>query len=291
MIIYKITNLINQKIYIGQHHKAACDGYFGSGTLIKRAIKKYGKENFSLIILKQNILKKDTLNAYEKFYIKFFNSTNKKIGYNIAKGGEGGDTLTHHPFKRIIIEKQQKTLRNTIIRKYGVSSVFSVPSIIEKSKQTKISNRTLIGRKHSNIDKNKCRTFQIDRSQEQREKIRKSNARGAGVILAPKKILTMPQRGHAISPISKEAFLLMCAKPKSENHKKELSKSLKKFWENNYPTNSVKVLVDGIEYNSLTEASEITKINLSTLRNRCKSKNPHFATTYRIDSPKMKMTV
>lgn len=46
-IIYKITNLINRKIYIGKHKcKYLDDGYFGSGYALETAIKKYGKENF-----------------------------------------------------------------------------------------------------------------------------------------------------------------------------------------------------------------------------------------------------
>lgn len=45
--IYKVTNIINGKYYIGQHRtKKLNDGYLGSGTNIIRAIKKYGKENF-----------------------------------------------------------------------------------------------------------------------------------------------------------------------------------------------------------------------------------------------------
>lgn len=45
--IYKITNLINQKIYIGKHQtKNLNDGYFGSGIFLRKAISKYGKENF-----------------------------------------------------------------------------------------------------------------------------------------------------------------------------------------------------------------------------------------------------
>lgn len=53
MVIYKTTNLINGKIYIGQDSKDR-PNYYGSGKLIHRAIKKYGKENFKKRNKKQN---------------------------------------------------------------------------------------------------------------------------------------------------------------------------------------------------------------------------------------------
>ena len=52
--IYLTTNLINGKKYIGKHFGAICDSYLGSGTLLQRAIAKYGKENFKKEINKLN---------------------------------------------------------------------------------------------------------------------------------------------------------------------------------------------------------------------------------------------
>lgn len=79
--------MINGKIYIGQHRVANendNDDYLGSGKLIRRAVKLYGKDNFKKeIIAYRNSL--DELNQLEEEYIKMYNSTNHTIGYNISK--------------------------------------------------------------------------------------------------------------------------------------------------------------------------------------------------------------
>jgi len=91
MVIYKTTNLINGKIYIGQDKKNN-PKYLGSGDLIKKAIKKYGKENFIKEIIKA-CFTQDELDKFEKYFITEFDSRNNDIGYNIAVGGIDGTTL------------------------------------------------------------------------------------------------------------------------------------------------------------------------------------------------------
>jgi hypothetical protein len=92
MNIYKTTNLINGKIYIGQFSgKRNDEKYFGSGILIKNALKKYGQNNFIKEIIEDNIKTTDLLDEREKYWINFYDSTNLEIGYNIAKGGSIGN--------------------------------------------------------------------------------------------------------------------------------------------------------------------------------------------------------
>lgn len=86
MVIYKTTNLTNKKIYIGQDSKND-PNYLGSGSLIKKAIKKYGRENFIKEIV-SFCDTKENLDSLERFYIKVFNSKEPN-GYNLADGGNG----------------------------------------------------------------------------------------------------------------------------------------------------------------------------------------------------------
>ena len=85
MVIYKITNTINGKFYIGQDFYDN-PKYFGSGKLIIMAIKKYGIENFTKEILEYCVDEKH-LDEREIFWIKELNATNRKIAYNICEGG------------------------------------------------------------------------------------------------------------------------------------------------------------------------------------------------------------
>ena len=90
-IIYKILNLINSKVYIGQdsHNNPS---YYGSGVQIINAIKKYGKDNFKKEILE--VCDLALLGEREKYWISKYNSTDRSIGYNMTNGGIGGDTWT-----------------------------------------------------------------------------------------------------------------------------------------------------------------------------------------------------
>lgn len=104
MQIYLTINNINLKMYIGKDSKSD-PNYLGSGSYLNRAILKYGSENFSKIILKDNIDSLEELCKWEKHFIDFFKADTNKAFYNISSGGEGGDNFTNHPNKENIREK------------------------------------------------------------------------------------------------------------------------------------------------------------------------------------------
>lgn len=84
-LIYKITNLVNNKIYIGAHETFdKNDSYMGSGVAIKCAIAKYGIEAFDKIILEE-------CDSYEHMYRREKELvTIGEHSYNLMPGGEGG---------------------------------------------------------------------------------------------------------------------------------------------------------------------------------------------------------
>ena len=111
-IIYKITNLKNNKIYVGYHGtENLSDSYMGSGKAIKLAIRKTGIENFAKEILyvyptKEEAIAKEIEIVDEAFIAR-------KDTYNIKLGGTGGWEHTWNDPKRIEgIKKSFETGRN-----------------------------------------------------------------------------------------------------------------------------------------------------------------------------------
>ena len=90
--IYKITNTLNSKTYIGKHKASTNkdplnDNYWGSGVLLKRSYQKYGKDNFTKEILESDLTEQEaTLKEIQ--YIRE-SKARGKAEYNLSPGGEG----------------------------------------------------------------------------------------------------------------------------------------------------------------------------------------------------------
>ena len=99
MHIYKIINNTNGKYYIGKTN-GKDPNYFGSGKLLRQAVKKYGKENFTRIILEE-VDSLDALNTREQEWIAETNAVEDPMSYNLAQGGEGGDLSSYIDYDKI----------------------------------------------------------------------------------------------------------------------------------------------------------------------------------------------
>jgi group I intron endonuclease len=120
MVIYKTINLVNGKFYIGQDSKNDSN-YLGSGSLIKKAIKKYGRENFKKEILEYCKTNKE-LNNREIYWIEKLNAIEE--GYNITTGGEGtvGYKFTEEQKNKMSQSHKGKKLTNEHKENIGIAS-------------------------------------------------------------------------------------------------------------------------------------------------------------------------
>lgn len=171
MIIYKITNTIDDKIYIGQSMYND-PNYLGSGLIIVRLVKKIGRENFKKEIL-EHCNSRDHLNEREKFWIKELNSMYPN-GYNIKEGGY--DSKLSDEAKKNISEKVKKFMTSKVRNAISKSkkSYYSKNKFKEETKN-KISN-SLKGKKLSESEKQRMSTLHLKRKFSKKTRLRMSKA-------------------------------------------------------------------------------------------------------------------
>lgn len=284
MIIYKTTNLINGKIYVGKD-KHNNPKYLGSGKRLKDAIKCYGKENFKKEIL-EYCTSHEQMGEREKYWIKELDSiyTNGK-GYNMTEGGDGGDTLSSHPNRDLIVEKisrwhadnkrefinimkeyhkknpvkEETKLKlselnsgenNGMYNKHHTEETKQLQSEIRKEWHKNLSedDRKLISRKISESNKGKDGYWK-DKTNEKHSQWMKENN---------------PMLGKTHTDKVRKRISEANSKPKTEEHKNNISK--------NSPNNK-QCTIEGIVYRSIAEASRQLGLSENTVRGRIKNKN------------------
>ena len=164
--IYKITNRVNGKSYIGQTIQNVKERFYQHCAIkcsqavlnmaIHRAINKYGKSNFTIEVIEE--VESTNLNDREKYWIRYYDSYNN--GYNSTEGGQDGIKL----FKNLDTE--------SIAREYkSGKSLREIGRLFNVDKQT---IKDLLVR--SNIKLRTTRTYKL--SQEDREEILKDFSSG-----------------------------------------------------------------------------------------------------------------
>jgi hypothetical protein len=155
--IYKITNTIDGKFYIGKHQtKDLDDGYFGSGKLLKRAIKKYGLDNFHKEIIKVCSSEKE-MDLVEKILVV----PDSEISYNLCNGGQGGFSYINSHImtseRRSKIQKDKPAEYYERLNNSSRKSSSVRMKIIHDSFPGKIKPPNWTGKKHSEETKIKMR--------------------------------------------------------------------------------------------------------------------------------------
>jgi hypothetical protein len=113
--IYKTTNLVNNKFYIGMHSTSNLDdGYIGSGKILWYSIKKYGRENFKMEIL-EFLPDRSSLKLRESELVNE-SLLQDPLCMNLQIGGGGGFSNEEHQMKCSLNGgKSMKGRKNTIL--------------------------------------------------------------------------------------------------------------------------------------------------------------------------------
>ena len=158
--VYKITNKVNGKIYIGITNQGSGTRYrhhwyearTGEPSPIHKAMAKYGEDNFLLEII-DFADTYDELKEKEKFYIKKYNSKDRSIGYNLTEGGDG-------TFGRLHSEETKNKIR---LKALGRKASEETRRKMSESRKGKCSDKK---RKHlQEISKLNCKkVYQYDKN-------------------------------------------------------------------------------------------------------------------------------
>jgi group I intron endonuclease len=241
-VIYKITNNINGKIYIGKDSKNR-KSYMGSGQAIKNAIKKYGIENFSKDIIDScNSL--DELNEKEKRWISYYKSYIPDIGYNRSIGGEGNWDLSFmtEEYRLKMKQKQLEYWNSEKCRskkKEDTLKYFSNPE--NRKKQSELIKK-----------------FWKNTDQEFKEEVKK-------------RLEKMREKRWSIPGEREKASLMFKINNPAYNPEFRKRMSLERIGKNN-PV-SKECIIDGVEYDCIKDAMDKLNLTRNQIQYRLKSKN------------------
>jgi hypothetical protein len=258
MEIYKITNLINNKIYIGKD--VSCDkNYYGSGVFIKKSINKHGKENFTKEII-DVCDNHDDLCIKEKFWVSYYKE-NGFVLYNITEGGEGGDTWSNNPNFNSLREKYYKPI---IIddKEYESISLASRTLNLERSLiKSRLKSYNFQNYLYKDNDINIKNNKFIDKFESKRKKISISEITYSSISEACEKL----NKTHD--------YILWRLQSKSYTNWVYLSENITNKELERGPIKVKSVSINGTIYESISKAVDVSGIDRQIMRYRLKSNN------------------
>lgn len=160
MIIYKITNLINNKVYIGQTTRTLAKRWKShcakdnSNRPVGNAVLKYGLDNFKVEEI-ENCLTIEQLNDRESYWISYYNSTDKKLGYNLCSGGNN----------KVMSEETIEKIRVKALARKSTISAANRDAINKVVRGSKMPDHVREALRNANVGK-KLSTEQIEKMRE-----------------------------------------------------------------------------------------------------------------------------
>ena len=127
--VYAITNIVNNKKYIGQsvdvylrwcNHKSALKNNRHNNEHLQNAWNTYGAENFTFEVLE--ICDIDNIDNVEQYYIALFDCMNNKYGYNRESGGHNNRSVSEESRKKMSDKRRGIRLTDEHKRKIGLAS-------------------------------------------------------------------------------------------------------------------------------------------------------------------------
>lgn len=143
-LVYQITNLVNQKIYIGIHTtRDIDDGYMGSSVYLKRSIEKYGIENFKREILFDFESAKEMIDKEREMVDEDFVSRNDTFNINLGGGSFYFVNINGLNNSPAHIAKMKMHYANPIFKeKFKLS-------VSDGLKRVNFNHKTFLGKSHS----------------------------------------------------------------------------------------------------------------------------------------------
>jgi group I intron endonuclease len=146
--IYLLIDNRNGKKYIGKH-VGTDKNYFTGGIIPNKIAQKHGKDVFSKIILENNITDNDELSLKEIFYIEKYDTFNN--GYNLSKGGDGGNSWTLKKTKDELVKISNIKKEKNLGRKFSEETLKKM-SIAKKGKPLTEEHKKNISKSQSGVN-------------------------------------------------------------------------------------------------------------------------------------------
>lgn len=221
--IYKTVNKKNGYIYVGQHkaEKFMCEQYLGSGIALTRAVSRYGKDNFYVVLLDECDTR-EQLNERERYWIQYYRQQGVDM-YNIASGGEGGDII-HTLSEEQITAFKEKVSKSSTGRKHSEETKHKL-SLMRRGELNPMKNPEVVKRSVQSHKINGINTWTkgLTRATSAKfnssvEKMRNTKLEKYGNTFGNYDFTMTQEHKDKIAESLK-------GKPKSEEHRKKLSEA------------------------------------------------------------------